>query len=635
MSTVSGRMHILLVDDDPDRNRSITESLRLRGYQVHCHAKPAEALKALENLDCHLALLDIDLPGSNGLKLCRELRSLPRHGGLPIILMSVDPEQIEPILSACRQHGATDGLIKPFPLHFLLQKVESLISTPPTATQTNRCCLAGDLSQTGLPVLLHNLYSQQATGLLRLENKEVKKVIYIRNGSPIFVRSNLVKEFLGQMLVRSGDLSENDLQKSLEAARKSGQRHGLTLLEMGVLTSQQLNDILRRQCVEKLLDIFTWPGGQYHFIQAREFKQGVTSINLSPANLILQGLRDYTSRALLIRLLEPHLDHYLKRAEHPLYNVQEIHFSADEQRILDTCRGQATLREVLDQHLMSRSEAEPLLAFLLTTGILIGSDQPETTASGQDCRDQQGHQLRRESFLKDYAWMMEQDYFTLLGVNESDSRAQVRKSFHRMVKKYHPDRFLDKEVLLDLEDRVNTLFQRISDAYETLSDVTAKAHYNSVRNGTANHSSTTSLETILESEMAFQKGMGLLRMRKYCAAQKAFAEALERNPNEGEYLMYQAWTAYKSDSKSAEVAMNSRSNLIRAVELNPRLSLAHLYLGYICKDEGNDHEAQRRFERAIQCDPNCTEALRELRLMKMRKGKTRSKNKGVFGKIFS
>ena len=74
--------------------------------------------------------------------------------------------------------------------------------------------------------------------------------------------------------------------------------------------------------------------------------------------------------------------------------------------------------------------------------------------------------------------------------------------------------------------------------------------------------------------------------------------------------------------------------LMRATELNPKLSMAHLYLGYICKDEGNEKEAQRRFERAIQCNPNCTEALRELRLMNMRKVTPDKEKKSLFGKIF-
>jgi DnaJ-class molecular chaperone len=227
--------------------------------------------------------------------------------------------------------------------------------------------------------------------------------------------------------------------------------------------------------------------------------------------------------------------------------------------------------------------------------------------------------------------MMEQDYFTLLGVSESDSRDQVRKSYYNLVKKYHPDRFFEQDNLLDLKEKVNSLFQRISDAHETLSDTNAKARYLNDRHG-EKKSSTTSLEKILQAETAYQKGIVFFKVKKYDQAQKAFAEALEISPNEAEYMMYQTWSSYKFNPKATDVTINARKNLLRAIELNPKLSLAHLFLGYICKDEGNEKEALRRFERAIQCDPNCTEALREIRLMSMRKEKEK---KGLFGKMFS
>ena len=102
--------------------------------------------------------------------------------------------------------------------------------------------------------------------------------------------------------------------------------------------------------------------------------------------------------------------------------------------------------------------------------------------------------------------MMEQDYFTLLGVSDSDSREQVRKSYYNLVKKYHPDRFFEQNALHDLKDKVNALFQRISDAHETLIDAKAKARYVMSLKGEAN-STTTSLETILEAERIFQKGI--------------------------------------------------------------------------------------------------------------------------------
>jgi len=626
-----GNKHILVVDDDPNIRRFLSESLRLHGYEVHSFEDAETALEDLDKHDFSLALLDILLPGTNGLHLCRKLRGIPKTSKLPIIMMTAFYKQADHIQEAREQYGATDYLLKPFPLKTLHEKIDALLGAPTTASETGRLSIEGNLSETAFARILHNLYSLRATGLLHLENNNLKKVVYIRNGYPIFVRSNLVREFLGQMLVRTGLLSDEVLAESLEASKQSKQRHGTALIEMGLLKPQQLNDALRTQVLDKLLDIFSWPEGKYRFVQAREFKQGVTSIDLSPANLILQGLRDHAKRDQVLKILEPHLEHYLQQAENPLYRFQEIQLSVNEQRVLASCKGNETLSEVLKRHLLSRKEAEPLLAALLTTGILVARMESEETKEDVACVETELTRARRESFLKDYAWMMEQDYFTLLGVSESDSREQVRKSYYNMVKKYHPDRFFEQDALPDLKDKVNALFQHISDAHETLSDTKAKARYLNDRQGEKN-SSTTSLEKILKAETAFQKGIVLFRVKKYDQAQKAFAEALEINPNEAEYLMYQAWCAYKFNPKATDVIINARKNLLRAIELNPKLSLAHLFLGYVCKDEGNEKEALRRFERAIQCNPNCTEALREIRLMSMRKEKEK---KGLFGKMFS
>jgi CheY-like chemotaxis protein len=626
-----GNKHILVVDDDPDIRHLLSESLRLHGYEVHSFEDAETALDDLDNHDFSLALLDILLPGINGLQLCRKLRKSPKTSELPIIMMTAFYKQAENIQEAREQYGATDYLLKPFPLKTLHEKIDALLGTPTTASKTGRQSIIGNLSETAFPQILHNLYSLRATGLLHLENNNLKKVVYIHNGYPIFARSNLVREFLGQILVRTGLLSNESLAKSLEASKQRNQRHGMALIEMGLLKPHQLNDALRTQVLDKLLDIFSWPEGKYRFVQAREFKQGITSIDLSPANLILQGLRNHANRDQVLKILEPHLEYYLQKEEKPLYRFQEIQLSVNEQRILASCQGNKTLSEVLNRHQLSRKEAEPLLAALLTTGILVTRLEPEEPKEGAGCDETELTRARRESFLKDYARMMGQDYFTLLDVSESDAREQVRKSYYNMVKKYHPDRFFEKNGLPDLKDKVNALFQRISDAHETLSDTEAKARYLNDPQG-GGKSSTSSLEKILQAETAFQKGIVLLKVKKYDQAQKAFAQALEISPNEAEYLMYESWSAYKFNPKATDVIINTRKNLLRAIELNPQLSLAHLFLGYVCKDEGDETKALRLFKKAIKCNPNCTEALREIRLMSIRKDKER---KGLFGRMFS
>lgn len=613
---------ILIVDDDPNICRFISESLRLRGYEVICCGAADQALATLAETPCDLALLDILLPGASGLDLCLTLRQAPATRTLPVVMMTAFYKQADQIRQAREQYGATDYLLKPFSLKSLHEKIAALVGTP-VAASTERLSIEGALATTPLPRILHNLYSLQATGLLHLERGEVKKVVYIKNGYPIFVRSNLVREFLGQMLVRSGTLSAADLERSLQVARETGQRHGTVLVEMGLLTDHDLTDILRRQVVDKLLELFAWPDGSYRFLQAREFKEGITGIDLSPANLILQGLRAHAGRELLEQLLAPHLDRYLLPAENPLYRYQEIQLSVSERRIFDQCRGQLTPRDLLKRHQLSRREIEALLAALLVTGILEASDEPAAELAGGVSGELAEDSARREEFLKDYSWMMQQDYFTLLGVSEADPRDAVRRAYYALVKKYHPDRFFEQDLLPDLRDKVGALFQRISDAHETLIDPSRRARYLNERQG--GKPTQANVQDILLAESSFRKGMSLFRARRFAEAQDEFARAAELSPNEAEYLAYQAWTAYKVSPGDLPRAERSRQTLLRAADLSPRLAIAHLYLGYLSKDEGNDKEAQRRFERALQCNANCTEAQRELRLMSMRREKVEKK----------
>ncbi|MDH3997922.1 MAG: hypothetical protein OET90_03685, partial [Desulfuromonadales bacterium] len=114
-----------------------------------------------------------------------------------------------------------------------------------------------------------------------------------------------------------------------------------------------------------------------------------------------------------------------------------------------------------------------------------------------------------------------------------------------------------------------------------------------------------------------------------------FAEALRLNPSEAEHLMYHAWSCYKADTSTAKSAIEVSKELNRALALNPKLGQAHLYLGYISKDQHDQTTARRSFERALRYNPNCTEALRELRLIQMRKEKkAEQEKKGLLGKMF-
>ena len=99
-----GNKHILVVDDDPNIRRFLSESLRLHGYAVHSFEDAETALEDLDKHDFSLALLDILLPGTNGLQLCRKLRGIPKTSELPIIMMTAFYKQADHIQDAREQY---------------------------------------------------------------------------------------------------------------------------------------------------------------------------------------------------------------------------------------------------------------------------------------------------------------------------------------------------------------------------------------------------------------------------------------------------------------------------------------------------------------------------------------------------
>lgn len=627
--------HILIIDDDANICKFLSESLKLKGYQTSSFAAAEPALESLAEESYDLALVDIMLPGMTGVDFCRELRGREEAGQLPVILMTAFSQEAEQLKGCQDLLETTDCLYKPFTLPKLHELIARRlgVASEPEPGPARPMQVEGRLEETSFPQLLHNLYTLKSTGLLQIERGNRKKVVYVKDGYPIFARSNLVRECLGQMLVEDGILTAEQCTESLRQVKEGGRLQGTVLIEMGLLTPHQLHEVLHQQVTEKLLEIFSWTEGSYKFIQGSDFKKGVTSIRLSPAELIYQGIRRHYTSARLTKLLTPFRHRYLAKAEHPHYRFQEIGFAKRDEKVFDLCRGHLTLVEILDRFPLARIETEQLLAALLVSEMVEGHDEP---LRGGDAGDE-GPPLSpeakklREELLEDYQRMIGLDYFTLLGVDASQSKAQLRKTYFTLAKRYHPDQFLQQNLPEELKHKLSELFQRIGEAYETLSHPSRLKAYQEQLKGARGEK--PKIEDILKAETAFQKGRHLLRARNYTEAFKQLSICFELSPEEPEYLTHYAWALSRTHMGNAEIQGRAKQQLLHSVHLNSSIDLSHLFLGYLLKEEGKQREAEKRFELAIQCNPDCTEALRELRLSNLRKEKEK-KPKGLFNKMF-
>jgi DNA-binding response OmpR family regulator len=117
--------NILVVDDDEAIVWAVKASLQFHGYTVNSAHNGVEALRQLQNQTPDLLLLDIDMPGMDGVEICCQLRSDPRWHLLPIIFLTGLTELRNKL--AAYAVGADDYLDKPFAMQELLMRIRAVL----------------------------------------------------------------------------------------------------------------------------------------------------------------------------------------------------------------------------------------------------------------------------------------------------------------------------------------------------------------------------------------------------------------------------------------------------------------------------------------------------------------------------
>ncbi|WP_294393356.1 response regulator transcription factor [uncultured Sphingomonas sp.] len=113
---------IVLVEDDPPLRMLAARALQENGFRVRAAATPPEMWLALDSGPTDLILLDIMLPGTNGLDLCREIR---KKSEVPIIFISARTSEVDRVLGL--EMGADDYLPKPFGTRELVARVRAVL----------------------------------------------------------------------------------------------------------------------------------------------------------------------------------------------------------------------------------------------------------------------------------------------------------------------------------------------------------------------------------------------------------------------------------------------------------------------------------------------------------------------------
>jgi len=121
---------ILVVDDEPAVTDLLAYNLRKAHYDVLVASDGREALHQAREGAPDLIVLDLMLPGIDGLDVCRELR---RTSAVPIIMLTARGEEVDRVVGL--ELGADDYLTKPFSMRELLARIKAVLRRAPTAAQ--------------------------------------------------------------------------------------------------------------------------------------------------------------------------------------------------------------------------------------------------------------------------------------------------------------------------------------------------------------------------------------------------------------------------------------------------------------------------------------------------------------------
>jgi tetratricopeptide (TPR) repeat protein len=253
----------------------------------------------------------------------------------------------------------------------------------------------GSLKRFPFPRLMREIARARLTGSLYLLNGQTKKVVFFEEGQPVFVRSNVLSECLGQILTSEGLITQEQCEQTLEAIRRTGKKQGELLVEMGILSEGNLRYALEAQLRTKLFDIFSWEDGRFQFKTDPAGAQFGVRLKLAAEGVIVSAVQDQYPEERAMRALEPVQDKFPLLAEGLELETGALDLLPEEIHLASCLDGSRSVIEVLDQPIEpSVPTPRALLHGLMQAGLVRLSDErlaardrpdpPDLDARGSD-----------------------------------------------------------------------------------------------------------------------------------------------------------------------------------------------------------------------------------------------------------
>jgi two-component system alkaline phosphatase synthesis response regulator PhoP len=186
---------VLLVEDEPGLVMTLTDRLMAEGYEVESATDAPSGLEMAASGSFDAILLDVMLPGGNGVDVCRTLRQ--RGLQTPILMLTAKGQVVDKVVGL--KLGADDYLVKPFEMAELLARIEALLRRSASSNGSTSATMTADSYKFGdISVDFRKAEVNKAGQPLDLSAREFKLLKYfVEHRGAALTRDELLNEVWG------------------------------------------------------------------------------------------------------------------------------------------------------------------------------------------------------------------------------------------------------------------------------------------------------------------------------------------------------------------------------------------------------------------------------------------------------
>lgn len=204
---------ILIVEDDPNISKLVEYNLQKSGFRTTISSTGELALVEMQKSKFHMVILDIMLPGIDGLEVCKRIRSNKQFSSTRILMLTAKGEELDKVLGF--ELGADDYVVKPFSPRELVLRVKAILKREELEQDL---IIFGDIK-----IDVNNYEAFLGTNKIDLTAMEFKLLLnLLSNKGQVQTREHLLEKVWGA----SGDISTRTIDTHIKRLRQKLGKYG-------------------------------------------------------------------------------------------------------------------------------------------------------------------------------------------------------------------------------------------------------------------------------------------------------------------------------------------------------------------------------------------------------------------------